>query len=308
MSNWDIAWQVVSLSSAFGGLGGLAAFFIGEEHTEERGAPATFWDGLISAFIGAVGAVGFIFFTIAVSDFSAALGLEEILRILSTSVIAGFGARRLLPKMVNSLEDKLRDTNKRIEETNDRAQVALEKMAEAEKHIAEMEEQAEKTAKEVREEARQNQRLKVNINLREAATKTASAILRREAVEEAEALIEDRNASSATWVALARVHRWNGKLETALVTLDRGLKAMMAGDVDKMNLAALYYNRGCYRALLHTPNTSDQEKHKALSDLDLFFENADDPAHEANIISGDADWERFADDGDFKAIVGKWSS
>lgn len=283
---WALVVTVAALAIVFGGLGGLAAHFVygGRPQAQGLSHPTISVEndqrllGWQSVFIGSIGALGFLFFVLAVGGLGAESGFEEKVRLISTSVIAGFGARRLLPNMVGNLE----------------------------KQMAQVAQKADRAASEAHSAERQSDRLEVNINLKEAAQKTASAKTRSKAIAEAKKLIAANNASSATWVALARVFRWDGKIETAIVTLDQGLTAIEQGDVDGDNLAVLYYNRACYRALMYEDASSASEKAKLIADLEHFFSLTEDPKKEAEIIFEDADWSALVDDPDFLKVINKW--
>lgn len=289
--------SVVLVCGGFGAFGGLAAHFINfaDQTPDEKGRLGT-GSGVMgigigpwkSMYVGAAGAIGFLFFMLAVGGLVAQFNaLPDILRTISTSTIAGFGARRLLPRMVDHLEQQVANAAERAEEATELADTAV---------------------KELRKAELQSELLQVNINLKEAANKTASAVLRRSAVEEAERIIQKGNATSSTWVALARVHRASGELERAIATLNLVQKAIEKGEVDNKNLAALFYNRACYRVLLYDDKTSAVEKRKAFEDLQSFFEQTEDPKYEANIIKEDSDWVSVVDDPGFNEIVDKWLS
>lgn len=316
-NEWLLVLYVILVCIVFGGIGGLAAFFVrgqesepepslhqeGEEKLQTQsdspveasplseGASAVgvyssinWWQ---SFFIGAASAIGFLFFTIAVGGLAGQFAtLTEILRTVSTSVIAGFGAQRLLPLMVGQLEKKIDALDKQTAAAQQRA-AAAEKRAEH----ADI----------------QNDRLEVNINLKDASTPTALDGFRLKAIEAAEKFLKTGEATSGTWVNLARAYRWNKRREKAISTLDDAIDLMVSGKIDQDSLAAAYYNRGCYRAILHNDNTSAEEIEKAMSDLEAFFATTKNPKDEAKIINQDKDWEKFADDPRFKEIVGKWS-
>src|ERR1700744_1183543 len=168
------AGNIVLLSAIFGAFGGLVTHFLNNEKEAVFGKPTStraarredaqpvdrtkanddgqpadktkasadaekakwylFPSALQSALIGAAGALGFLFFIIAVSGISDNLKSVDYLRIIAIGVIAGLGARNLLPGMVGQIEKQILQ----------RAENAANKAEENQKKVAENTEKVQK--------------------------------------------------------------------------------------------------------------------------------------------------------------------
>lgn len=91
-----------------------------------------------SCLIGAGGSIAFLFFIAAIGGLNEFNTLNEYLRVISVSVIAGFGAQSLLPRMVGNLERQLSEVDNKmsrvghqVEEVRDEAQSAVRSAQEA---------------------------------------------------------------------------------------------------------------------------------------------------------------------------------
>jgi hypothetical protein len=106
LSSVGEVWHILVICLVFGGFGGLVAHFINNERASFGGANKSaslasqtdfylFPSFIKSICIGVAGALGFLFFMVAVGGITSSFdGLTVYLRVISTSVIAGFGARR----------------------------------------------------------------------------------------------------------------------------------------------------------------------------------------------------------------------
>jgi hypothetical protein len=104
---------------ACGAFGGWIAHFINNEkqailQTVDQRGWFLFPSNWQSALIGVAGAIAFLFFIIAVGGLTTFSTLGEQIRIIAVSVIAGFGARSLLPRMVGQLEKQIAQAQKTL--------------------------------------------------------------------------------------------------------------------------------------------------------------------------------------------------
>lgn len=271
----------------FGGFGGLTAHFINNEKTgiseEDKLAHKTSetWYVFPSYFqsicIGVSGAIGFLFFIIAVGGISTGTNAEEIFRIASSSVISGFGARSLLSKMAGHLE----------------------------KQVAEAKSMAEEAVDEAKANDARIELLEANVKLIQAAHPHATPVMREEAIRGAQKLISNGKENAGTWINLARVYRWNGNLAIAITTLNEAIIKMNTGKFTKKNFSPAHYNRGCYKALQYKDNKDKELLASSLADLKVAIDTALEKEAEINAVWNDADWNHLANEADFTAIVGQ---
>lgn len=271
----------------FGGFGGLVAHFINNEKSTtiksntENHTLAGSWYSFPSYFqsicIGACGAIGFIFFINAVGGISGTVDEQQIFRVVSSSVIAGFGARSLLSKMAGQLEKQVAEARSMAEEAVDEAK-----------------------ANDVRIKV-----LEANLKLTQAAHPHSSSAMREDAIQNAKKLISSGNDTSGTWVNLARVYRWNDDLASAISTLTTAISKMKSGELAKDNLSPAHYNRGCYNACLYEKTKDRTVLASALDDLKTALDLAIEREAEIDAVWNDDDWNHLANEEGFIAIVGQ---
>lgn len=281
--------SILIICFVFGGFGGLVAHFINNErasieNTNAGSASASapelylFPSLLKSICIGVAGALGFLFFMVAVGGITSPFqGLTDYLRVISTSVIAGFGARRLLSRMVDHLEQKIADA----QSTADAA-------------ILETQENEERL-----------DLLETNMKLLEAADGPSTQATRDDAIERGEKLVSEGRANAITWIHLSRVYRWNDNLDSAIDTLDKFIPLARAGKFSQTSLNPAYYNRGCYHALLYKNAKDEGRLTKCLTDLNSALETCSDRVKEIALIWNDDDWNHLANEQSFTDIVGQ---
>lgn len=271
----------------FGGLGGVVAHFINNEKSPatkvsyENNNSTSSWYSFPSYFqsicIGACGAIGFLFFINAVGGISGSVDEQQMFRVISSSVIAGFGARSLLSKMAGQLEKQVAEARSMAEEAVDEAKL-----------------------NDVRIKV-----LEANLKLTQAAHPHSSSAMREDAIKSAKQLISSGNDTSGTWVNLARVYRWNDDLASAISTLTTAISKMESGQLTKDNLNPAHYNRGCYRACLYEKSKDKTVLASALDDLKSALDLAIEREAEIDAVWNDDDWNHLANEADFIAIVGQ---
>lgn len=275
-----IAWLVVG-----GVVGGLADLFLHIRYGDygfaykstnsELGAsvPINIWAfiGLcvLSAFIGLSGAVGVQVILIGIQKFSDAPSVENKLLLLSVSVIAGFGARRLLPQIRDRLEEELLKTR---EESRDAAEDAQEAIEEA-------------------RSARTQLRVLASLRADAPASERDSCI--KFMTKELELDPTDRTNT----IILGRLQRVSGDLSGAVDTLTRFLEAKNARRDN--DYADVLYNRACYNTLRWAEDPKPALLTSVVSDLSLSFKIS--PANKEDAQS-DEDFDPLRKNDEFRGL------
>jgi tetratricopeptide (TPR) repeat protein len=295
----------------FGSFGGLVAHFINNEKntigSAERIDPQDRWflypSALQSAAIGTAGAVAFLFFIIAVGGLTNFETLTEQLRSIAVSVIAGFGARSLLPRMVGHLEHQ-------VAQARNESSKAVAEAGRASHDAREAIDKAEATRKDAEQKLGQTERklqtIEMNMKLLEAAHPNVPPNLWKNAIELAESAMRSGQAKLSIWINVARVQRWHVSYEVAIETLNNALveieRGRLAGD---KNHAAVYYNRACYYEQLFAQKQEPAHREQALKDIEEALRHSQDQATDINEMLNDKDLESLRETEDFKRIVGR---
>lgn len=299
----------------FGAFGGCVAHWINNEkqrlaHASSRAEEGWFLYPSLrqSAGIGAAGAIAFLFFIIAVGGLTNFQTLTEQLRSMAVSVIAGFGARSLLPRMVGHLEKQVAEARTEAgeakteaEKATQEAKEALAKADEIRRSAEERMGEAEARLKEAEERLRT---IDLNEKLEAAARKEASPQHVKEALALFEEARRDGTAKSAIWINGARVQRWHVSHEEAIATLDAAIAVFEAGKLPKdSNYPAAYYNRGCYYAQRFIRSNNADDCARAFRDLDACLKRSENPGAELAEMLGDPDLAELVSLEDFQALV-----
>ncbi len=272
---------IVLLCVVFGALGGLVAHYInnekiGSSKDSKSSDLYSFPSWCQSCVIGIAGALGFLFFIAAVGGISTSFdSLQEYMRTISSSVIAGFGARNLLPKMAGHLEQQVAEAASKADEAIDDAKSNEVKI----------------------------RRLDAHMKLVQASHPHATLVSREKALRLGQDLINSGDANSATWMNMARAHRWAGNLESAIEKLDAVILSMESGVLDQINFGAALYNRACYNALLFKKSNEIIYLQNCLDDLKTFLGQANNRSEEIKYLTDDDDLKHLADQAEFKAII-----
>jgi hypothetical protein len=286
----------------FGGFGGLVAHYI---NNEKRGASAKLaaltgagWFPYPSAFqsacIGIAGSLGFTFFIVAVGGLTDFEKPPEQLRCIAISVIAGFGARSLLPLMVGHLEQQVAEAKTEAEKASQDANKAQES--------------AEASARRLKTAEARIQTLDLNMKLLEAAHPNAARELRREVLAIARAAMRDGTAKPVIWINAARVERWDGALDAAIQMLDEAVEAFESGKLEKdRNYLKAYYNRGCYYEQKFLNSQDPRHRNCALRDIEQWLRLADDKAAHIRIMEADPDLAKLRELDGYRGLVAQYA-
>jgi len=222
--HWQSIGSVILSATVSGAAGGIGAHFINNERaaayfSSEKSDHAgrmlyQFGSKRQSGFIGACGAIGFIFFLTAIDGINGFVEMKEILRFISLSMIAGFGARRLLPMMVGNLEKQIAHAEQSADKALITANANEKRMTRAEQKL---------------------DLVRINADLLTAAQLNAAKSRREHAMREAEAAITKLmkaqitirhcRQSSSTWRACiepreiwtTRSRSWKGSCRRSIV-------------------------------------------------------------------------------------------
>lgn len=224
----------------------------------------------LSAFIGISGAIAIELVLIGIQKFSTEATVDNELFLLSISIIAGFGARRLLPQLRDRLEEEV---IRNREETREASEDAHEAMEEA-------------------REARLQLRVLASLRPEAPASERAACIdyLTKE--------LQSDPTERTNAITLGRLQRASGDLGSAVQTLT-GFLAAKGEERDKDYADALY-NRACYNALLWKPTSGPEVLEKVLSDLRQSFDIAPENRDDA---SKDRDFDEIRKQNQFRALL-----
>jgi hypothetical protein len=310
--------KIVLLTIMFGGFGGLVAHFInnekqpifakidfGKSSSEPSGSGDNPTDGSKaeganaeplkwyaypskweSALIGVAGSLAFLFFLIGVSGISDTFGHLEQLRVVAVSVIAGLGARSLLPRMVGQLENQV-----------------LAKAKEASNQAVAAKNQTEKIAAATR--VASDDHLLI-AEAQKAAFGDGKDEDRTLLIKKLEARRqEDAPLEANGYIVLARLYRVQHDIPKAIDVLTSYLTA--AGKVTPPDQAysTVLYNRACYRCLqASTSAVPDQNLlEQALDDLREALRYSEDPGADRKYAAADDDLTALRNDTRFKEFT-----
>ncbi|MGV2978141.1 hypothetical protein AB1P65_21990 [Roseibium alexandrii] len=255
-SNWiSISSTLIAvLFGAIGGVGAAIAARSDDSHYEQNSEKVTF----DSAALGSCGGLGFMFFTISIGGLDGFDTHIEVLRLVSTSTLAGFGARNILPKMARSIENSIDD---KLREVNEKTDL---KIAAAESHSREGDKELKREIQTHSQliAALQVQNLKNRIR---AARKQHSPITNWEDYNVTQEKInkyrdefyKGNDALPGSWVDLAITFKLSEKLDEAIQILEEYQRRTFNSAIqnDRANLSNSYYNMACYKSI----NLSEKE-------------------------------------------------
>jgi hypothetical protein len=308
--------KIILASFICGCFGGLVGHFINNEKSAALrcGNQDKAWFAYPSkpqsCLIGAGGSVAFLFFIAAIGGLNDFNTLNEYLRLISVSVIAGFGARSLLPRMVGNLEKQLSEVDNRVsqvgsqvEEIRHTAQSAVESAQEAIEQASNARIEAERKYNELKDT------IYLNNELIKACAPDTDIQVWRDMLKRAEDLASQGVATSAIWINIARLQRHKSLLDNAIVTLDIMLMKYENKEMEKdHNYVTAYFNRTCYHELRFLANGNASDRQLALADVRACLANASDPASEIEQMRGDGDLSELVKTNEFTSIVSSFTS
>lgn len=305
--------QILLVCVVFGGFGGWVAHCINNERQQQnartKGAEPWFlYPSAKQSFgIGAAGAIAFLFFVIAVGGLTNFQTLTEQLRSIAVSVIAGFGARRLLPRMVGHLERQMEEVKSEAEKASHDAKEAAQEAKVVSERQESSDERLKKTEQTLRETEGRLKSLELSNRLDRAANPKASASHVAEALRQFADARKSKWAEPFVWINAARVQRHHVSYDVAIGTLSDFLATVDGGGLRKDgNYPAAYYNRGCYHWLRFeiTQDTADQDR--ALKDLQSCLDSTPNPLTEIDEMRRDPDLCRLIVLDVFAGLVSKY--
>jgi hypothetical protein len=296
---------VILLCFVFGSFGGLISVWVeSDDQTagSQNGKTAASKDGggqrlplsnPKTAAIGTGGALGFLFFTLAVGGIteSVASNFSEQLRLLSTSVIAGFGARRLLPQMAGHLEQRIAKANKDASEAKEKAEGASDL-------VKDLRQQLEDANKQVAT-------MRVRTQLKHAIETPDADRVWKTALTDAKEIIEARGSTiSSLWIDAARVEMRYVSIDAALETLSDMVKLVENGTLPKNNnYPTAFFNRACYYSQKYCASGEEIHCTQALDSLRKMWDAADAPEVFAKYIESDNQLDPVRKNPEFSGIL-----
>ncbi|AWN46519.1 hypothetical protein DK419_09495 [Methylobacterium terrae] len=306
--------KVLFSSSICGCFGGLIGHFINNEKSTIAAAHRDGRDWFVypsivqSSLIGAAGSIAFLFFITAIGGLNNFNTLNEYLRSISVSVIAGFGARSLLPRMVGNLEKQLSEVDTRVSQVGDKveevdsiAQAAAEDARKAIQQAESAKSSAEHNYKTIKEEF---DTLTLNAQLIEACAAGTEPQIWKDLLNRAQELAASNKASSAIWINIARLQRHKITFDAAISTLDNLLNKYFANEISRdKNFSAAYYNRACYYEMKFLSSSQSAERQQALADVKSCLTHAKNPASEIEQMRDDKDLAELVKSAEFVALA-----
>lgn len=201
---------------------------------------------LFSAAIGVSGAIGFQFVLILLKSYRDTNTAENILFFLAVSVAAGFGARRLLPAMSESLEGKIKHVKEETDRVDEKATEATEEAREAERRATVAAQEAHKAM---------------------ITTRAIGALIsgapdgdKKLSIVGLTPLVEKEQRNRHLVIILGRLHRALEDYPTAISVLDKFLNLKEREEEYDKDYADVLYNKACYQALLYNEAEEVAEK------------------------------------------------
>jgi hypothetical protein len=228
--------------------------------------------------IGSAAALAVQWGLISIGKFRSTTSLEDTIFILSISIIAGFGSRRILPIITDQLEKQIKDTQKQV--TNVKAE--LEETKKETKIVAEKATESDVVARAL-------------ASLRPGAPKSEL----REIRGELETLLNLHPKDRTVAITLGRVCRADNDLKAAIDTLDGFLKVKEEAHEFDKDFADALYNRACYKAKLWEATRDSSYRDQAYQDLERSIKIS--PFNKVD-AQGDEDFKVLWDEDKFKNL------
>lgn len=228
---------------------------------------------MFSSFIGSAAALAIQWLLIGINKFDSTADVKNTIFILAISVVAGYGARQILPMLTRRFEKELEDVKEDL--TKDLTQ----------------------TKKEVIQKVETVDRFTRSLtSLRPGAPKSELHENRSELESYLRSHPTDRRAA----IILARICRADNDLGQAIAILDKFLKAKEGLKEFDKDYADALYNRACYKLKLWESNKQEVKyKDQAYEDLKRSIELS--PPNKVDAES-DEDFKALWQEDRFKAL------
>lgn len=222
----------------------------------------------VNGLIGVGGAIGVQFIIIGIQKFSSAATIENLLLVLSISLVAGFSARRLLPQISNKMARDLDVAKKKTEEIEKTIEKTEKKTADIDvttKQTRMIAEEAERIAKETDKEREEGD--EETFRELQALRPDATRFARQWAIEHFTKATTSDPTNRESAIKLGRLYKFNKDYLKGIETLTRFLD--VKGDEEDVDFADVLYNRACYKSLLWEQNKKKPAtlRDEALEDL-----------------------------------------
>jgi Alanine-zipper, major outer membrane lipoprotein len=286
---------IIIVCVIFGAFGGLVGHYINNENEPPQSENPTkstwfsFPSRGESGAIGIGGAIAFMFFIIAVGGVTNFATVDEQLRTVAVSVIAGFGARSLLPRMVGQLEKQIAQASAKADTATEKADSATEKADNASSEAGAATAEAKRLEALVRETDEKFQVAKLQMKLLEAAHPQAQDGFWKPILENGLAAIRSGGAGPEIYFNVARVQRWHGLIDNAIDTLTNAINVFRELPEERSRPLVNFgcFNRACYYYSRFKEGGNKDDNKNALRDVEMCLQKAHDPAAEIESMRRD---------------------
>lgn len=247
------------IAFAFGAVGGSVWPLIHKTQRQHRTGEAewsardvTRFVGTVaeSCWIGGVGSLGFVFIEASLGAIQSPLTGQQVIRLAALSVVAGFGARKLLPLITDQLSRRVEQHERLLREAQREIESQKNRNMEVQKELSSLEDYKEHT--EIEQDL-------INVLDGHASMSSYPDLLDR-----AHRLIENGKAKSSlvTWYAMYLKRQ--GKLGEAIDALSAYLER---DPRPGRNHGRIRYNLGCYLALRASTTGDASDERNAVANL-----------------------------------------
>ena len=270
-----------------GAIGGLAELFTeltfgdnerGTNDDLEKGAvkfkynnnEVSIWQSivlsLISIMIGVCGSVAFQFILILLGSFKSGKDPEQILFLLSISSAAGFGARRLLPKITSQLENKVAEIEEKNKSQDD-------ELSDVKRKTEQLKKEAERIKSETEHAQFEADEKLLFLQYQDAEREDALFSMRRQCIRELSKFLEIYPKERKYAFRLGRLYKVSGKYLEGIFCMENFANRFEGAKIskDKLDQACALYNKACYATLYYSDSKDENYKKMALNSLKECF-------------------------------------
>lgn len=210
---------------------------------------------------------------------------------MSICLIAGFGARRLLPQMAGHLEQQIAQANKDASEAKEKAEDATEEVTNLRAQLADANHQVAT--------------MRIRTQLKHAVDSPDADRVWKTALADAKELIQARTSRiSSLWIDAARIEVRYVTVEAALDTLSDMISLVEADVLPKNNnYPTAFFNRACYLSKTFSETGDPTHLRGALDSLRKISDAADDPCMFVKYIEADQDLDPIRNEEGFKEVL-----
>ncbi len=282
--------HVGALVLSGGVLGGCSDFirgliFRGSLHFNDH--PIGFWQSalnlLLFGFVGAAGAVALQFVFVLLDSFSDSYNVTRQVFLISVSTAAGFGARRILPKLTDRIEDQIEQIKKDNVQLKSQTLVNLEKI------------------KEIKTGNQENFIFNKVLTILQQKTPEHNDFVW--SLKNLKSILDHDKFNRPACILTGRIHRRMGNLNAGIDVLSSVIVRKSQENQYDQDFADILYQRAVYYALLHNDLKDDEKSNsidRIISDLKKSFDISPDNKEEAR---HEKDFSDIKSNKDFKEAI-----